>query len=423
MESARSLAVRLLMRTFEEGGYSHLLLRQTLDASGLSPQDRGLCTMLYQGTAARMLTLRHIVSLYSKRPPEKLDAPVRYILYLGLYQLLYCDRIPDSAAVNESVKLTGQFRVKSASGLVNYVLRQFLRDGRQYPVTADLWQSAVLRYSVPEELLRTVAEERGWEFAEQFFADALLPAPCTVRLNTLRATAEEIADLHPQKCSTEGCFQVETPDITGTEPFRKGLLHVEDEASQLCVQMLAPQPGETVLDVCAAPGGKSFTIAEQMQDEGHVYAFDLHPQRAELIRKGAARLGLQCITADVQDATVRREDMPMADRILCDVPCSGLGVIRRKPEIRYKPLKTFRELPEMQYRIMETASQYLKPGGVLVYSTCTILRTEDEAVVERFLRAHPEFSPEQMRLLPDEKHRCDGFFAARLVKEGQHGTA
>ncbi len=414
MESARKLAVTLLLRTFEEGGYSHLLLRQMLAGSGLSPQDKGLCTLLYQGTAARMLTLRYIVSLYSKRQPEKLDAPVRYILYTGLYQLLYCDRIPDSAAVNESVKLTGQFRVKSAAGFVNHVLRQFLRDGKQYPVTADRWHAGMLQYSVPEELLRQVVTERGWAFADPFFSDSLLPAPCTVRLNTLRASVQDIAGLHPQACRTAGCYQVETSDITGTQAFRKGLLHVQDEASQLCCALLGAKPGETVLDVCAAPGGKSFTIAEQMQDRGQVYAFDIHPQRAELIRKGAERLGLRCIKAGVQDAAEWRADMPRADRILCDVPCSGLGVIRRKPEIRYKPLQTFQELPALQYRILETASQYLKPGGVLVYSTCTILKAEDEAVVERFLTAHPDLTAEKMCLFPDEAHRCDGFFAARI---------
>ena len=418
MESARHLAVRLLLRTFEEGGYSHLLLRQTLAASGLPAQDRALCTMLYHGTAARLVTLRHIVSCYSKRPPEKLDAPVRYILYLGLFQLLCCDRIPDRAAVHESVRLTGEFRVKSAAGLVNYILRQFLRDGKQYPVTADLWHARVLSLSVPEALLRQVEEDRGAAYADRFFADSLLPPPCTVRLNSLRAVPEDIAGLHPQPCGVEGCYAVETADITATEAFRQGLLHVQDEASQCCVSLLSPEPGETVLDVCAAPGGKSFTIAQQMQDRGHVYAFDLHPQRVQLIRDGAARLGIGCISAEVQDASVYRTDMPMADRILCDVPCSGLGVIRRKPEIKYKPLESFRTLPDPQYRILETAARYLKPGGVLVYATCTILRAEDEAVVERFLQAHPEFRLERMQILPDEAHPCDGFFAARLRKEG-----
>ena len=181
--------------------------------------------------------------------------------------------------------------------------------------------------------------------------------------------------------------------------------------------------GETVLDVCAAPGGKTFTIAEMMENRGTVYAFDLHPKRVKLIADGAARLGLSCITAAVQDARKPREDMPAADRILCDVPCSGYGVIRRKPEIRYQPLSASERLPEIQYAILENAAHYLKPGGTLVYATCTILRRENEAVVQRFLEAHPEFAPVPLTELDRQEGwitftpsagDCDGFFAARL---------
>ena len=205
-------------------------------------------------------------------------------------------------------------------------------------------------------------------------------------------------------------------------------MHVQDLASQLCCLALDPQPGETVLDVCAAPGGKSFTIAELMQNQGHVYSYDLHEKRVGLIRKGAQMLRLSCITAETGDA--RHTEKPLADRILCDVPCSGFGVIRRKPEIRYKSLDEAADLPEIQYQILEASAKALKPDGVLVYSTCTVLKRENEDVVRRFLAAHPDFQLEKpwqnlpalsgygqdMTTLFPQILGSDGFFIAKMRK-------
>ncbi len=430
MKSARYLAVRLLERTLEEGSFSHLLLDRTLSESGLSAADKKLCSQLYYGVIERLLTLEHLLRCYSSKPPEKLDAAIRYTLYLGLYQLAYCDRIPDRAAVNESVLLTRQLRKASASGFVNAVLRSFLRDGKKIPLPKDPWAAKEVQYSAPAALIQQVTKEHGEAFADAFFADSLCPPPCTIRLNPLRADMSDLEEegLQPIPYQRpEHAYRITCQDVQASKCFQKGEFHVQDLSSQFCCAILDPQPGETVLDLCAAPGGKTFTIAEHMKNTGTVLAFDLQEKRASLIAKGAARLGLTCVRASQQDALEFHPELPKADRVLCDVPCSGFGVIRRKPEIKYKPLSQFADLPEIQYRILEHAAGYLKTGGTLVYSTCTIFQAENEAVVQRFLAAHPEF-----RLMPLEElgfsegyatfsvqyADCDGFFAARMQKVG-----
>ena len=429
MKSARATAVSLLMKTFAENSYSNLLLDKALADSGLSAQEKAFCTQLYYGVTERLLTLEHLLKCYSDKKPEKLDIPVKYILYLGFYQMKYCDGIPDSASVNESVRLAGQFRKKSASGFINAVLRKFQRAGKEIPLTGDKWQDMQIQYSAPAELLKTVTEEHGEEFAVRFFADSLLPPPNMIRLNPLKSDADALQELHLEKVNLlEYAYQMQKADVRHTEAFRKGLFHVQDLASQLCCQILDPQPGETVLDMCSAPGGKAFTIAEIMQNQGNVHAFDLHPHRVRLIQDGAERLGLTCVHTGVQNAVQYQSNMPEADRILCDVPCSGLGVIRRKPEIKYKSLESFASLPDLQYQILETSAEYLKKGGILVYSTCTVLKRENQEVVQKFLAHHPDFSlvpfPEYgsetgMMTFSPAYAGCDGFFVSKLRRKAE----
>jgi len=428
MSSARATAVTLLIKTFEENGYSNLLLDHALADSGLSGQERAFCTQLYYGVTERLLTLEHLLRIYSdKKPPEKLDIPVKYILYLGFYQMKYCDSIPDSAAVNESVRLAGYFRKKSAAGFINAILRKFQRAGKEIPLTGDKWQDMQIQYSAPAELIRIITEEHGEDFTKTFFEDSLRPPPNTIRINPLKKDLSDLDDLHPEKISEYAC-KIQAADVRKTKAFQNGLFHVQDLASQLCCQILDPKPDETVLDLCAAPGGKTFTIAELMQNRGNVYAFDLHPHRVRLIQDGAERLGLSCVHTDVQNAAHYQQDMPKADKILCDVPCSGLGVIRRKPEIKYKPLSGFADLPDLQYQILETASEYLKTGGILVYSTCTVLKRENEEIILKFLDSHPEFEPVSLTefdipsgwmTFSPAFADCDGFFAARLRRKAE----
>jgi 16S rRNA (cytosine967-C5)-methyltransferase len=436
--SARKLAVTLLNQTEQQQGYSNLLLDHALEQSGLEAREKRLCAALYYGVLERRITLDALISRYSKKPPQKLDGIVLQILRLGLYQLLYMEQIPDMAAVSESVKLTRQCRKASASGFVNAVLRSFLRDHKEIVYPEDLEQEMVLRYAVPRWLVQRLLRDYGEAEARDFLENALQPPPLTIRRNPLQISEEALLeacaglDIVRHPLVPDAYILRKGGNIRSLPVFLQGGFHVQDAASQLCAMALDAHAGMTVLDLCAAPGGKTFTLAEHMEGKGQIYAFDLQPQRAGLIAQGAKRLHLENIQAQAGDASVWNEELPQADRVLCDVPCSGIGVIRRKPEIRYKDPATFAQLPEIQYAILENAMRYVKPDGILLYSTCTILKEENQQVVERFLQAHPEFTPEpllpsldaalsvpMMTLLPSF---CgsDGFFLAKMKR--QSGT-
>lgn len=431
MADARYEAVRLLGKTFGGGGYSNILLDRTLAESGMAEKDKRLCTAIYYGVIERRITLDHIISGYCKQKIERLRPEILNILRTGIYQLLYMDSIPDSAAVNESVNLAKKIRLDSLSGLVNGILRNFLRDGKKIKYPDDRYEKLSVEYSVPRYLVKMLWENYGNDGLSLISSSVGVP-PITVRLNTAVYKREDIlrslADLEPEETFLEDCFKIKAGDITGTEAYRAGMIHVQDVASQLCCLALAPSEDDVVLDLCAAPGGKSFTLAEIMKGKGRIYSFDLHENRVRLIESGAKRLKLGNITASVGNAAEFEASVPEADKILCDVPCSGLGVIRRKPEIKYKPPEDFQRLPDIQYNILENASNYLKIGGELVYSTCTVNPEENIRVVELFLKNHPEFKGvsflenigkpfgEYTATLFPEYFGSDGFFMAKLVK-------
>ena len=391
MTDPRYLAVKLLDKTFGSGSYSNLQLDSGLKTSDLDERGRKLCSAIYYGVIERKLTLDHIIGGLSTRPIDKIDSVVLNILRCGVYQTMYMDSVPDSAAVNESVALAKKFRKTSASGMVNAVLRSFIRGGKELKLPKDGKEALSVKYSAPAELVTSLTEDYGSEAAEKFLAASLEKSVTYLRLNTIRCSEEEflsaLGGIEAERIS-ESCFAVRSGDVTATEAFRKGYFHVQGLASQLCCHALAPAEEDIVLDICAAPGGKTFTMAELMNGRGQIYAFDLHEKRAELIRKGAERMGLTNIRAAAGDATVFDPRLPKFTKILCDVPCSGLGVIGSKPEIKYKSFSDFAGLPDIQYKIVCNALNYLEAGGTLVYSTCTVRKAENEEICERLLREH-----------------------------------
>ena len=461
--SPRSLALQTLLAV-ERGQYGNIAVDTALRRYPMSEPDRHLYTALVYGVTERKTTLEYLLSKFSSRPMEELDETVRISLCMGLYQLIYLDRVPDHAALDETVSLVP----RKVSGYVNAVLRAYLRfeaslprlpDGgkqprenrlttpaawsERFPDLTDSMKVLSVCCGVPLSLCETFVNALGYDRAVSALTAFGDKPPMTLRVNTEKTTPKALtAALTATGLTVLPAHYADTalrvPDgaITNTEAFARGDFFIQDEASQLCVAALDAQPGNVVVDTCACPGSKSFGIALTMQNRGEVHSFDLHKSKLSLIESGAKRLGLTIVTAAERDA--RSPDPSLlgkCDRVLCDVPCSGLGVIAKKPEIRHKDLTESARLPAIQAAILEASAGYLKPGGVLVYSTCTILPAENQDVVTAFLATHPEFEPYDfsfpakdaivsdvlseggmVTLLPD-RNRTDGFFIARLRRK------
>jgi len=430
MKNARFLAVELLDRTFKNNGYSNIQLGAGLEKSNLDERDKRLCSMLYYGVIERKITLDYIISQLSSRNINKIDLTVLNILRIGIYQLLYADSIPDNASVNESVSLTKSFGKTSASGFVNAVLRNFIRKNKIYAVPMDIRISSSVKYSAPVDLIDSLVSDYGIEKMDILLSDALNAPPVTIRVNTLKE--EAVKAVQNLDCEKSGiipdCYNLKSGNLTVLPEFKNGYFHVQDLSSQLCCMALNPDENDRVLDLCSAPGGKAFTIAQLMNNKGEIYAFDLHEKRVNLIRKGAERLGILNIRAMTGDACVFNPDLPEFTKILCDVPCSGIGVIRRKPEIKYKNFDEFQRLPDIQYKILENALNYLESGGELVYSTCTLHKAENDDIIDRLIENHSDiegvpflenlgepFGNYKATVFPDY-FGSDGFFISKIRK-------
>ena len=433
MDNARFLAIKLLNKTFDKQGFSNLVLDYALSNAQLEPQDKRFCSMLYYGVIERKITLDYIISKYSKKPLNKLDLSILNILRCGIYQLKYMDSVPDSAAINESVKLVKKYRLTSAAGFVNAVLRNFVRDNKEFSLPKEKIARFSLEYSAPEWLVKKLLEEYDEESAISVLESSVLKAPVTIRLNNIIADEEKLIEnmggIELKKSELiENCYEALSGDVTATDAFKKGYFHVQDISSQLCCMALGVKENEIVLDLCSAPGGKAFTIAELMNGTGTVYAFDMYENRVQLIKDGTERLYVKNIKAMSRNALEFDKNIPLADKILCDVPCSGLGVIRKKPEIKYKNPKEFEGLTDIQYGILENAVKYLKVGGELVYSTCTLNRKENDDIIDRFLAKNNDY--EGVSFLEDYGEpfgsykatiipmhfNSDGFFISKIKK-------
>ena len=397
------LAAYKLIERVEQNAYSNIALDGAFRSSSLSERDKAFAARLFYGVTERRITLEHIIGAYTSKPVHKLDRQVRITLMMGVYQLYYMDNVPDSAAVNESVELIRKLKKSSAAGMVNAVLRSIIRDGKKIPeAKGSRFDKMAVEYSCPPELIERICEGYGEDNARSLLEASLLPSVCTLRVNTLKTDSKKLINTLEQRginavesSFDKNCIICENlRDVENDPDFICGNFHVQDFSSQLCCKAVDPEPNDTVIDLCAAPGGKTFTMAEIMEDKGRIYACELHEKRTGLIRSGAERLGISCIEAVTNDARVHNDKLPSADRVLCDVPCSGYGVIRGKPEIRYKPLSEAQRLPEIQLEILKAAAEYVKEGGILVYSTCTVNIEENERVIERFLEENKSFHGE-----------------------------
>jgi len=442
----RNAAYLTLHRIDKERSYADILIDRELTEGGLLGPDRGLYTELVYGTLRKQGTLDHIIGQFSKTPPGRLEKSVVLLLRLGLYQMFFLDRIPVSAAVNETVNLAKQYSSRSA-GFINAVLRSADR-GRDSIIYPDpvkepaAWLAA--RHSQPLWIAVGWLKQLGFAEAAELAAAMSAPPPFTIRANRLKNNRDTLLKrLQAEGVTAEPCSHA--PDgLTITSPvslsslksFSEGLFTVQDEASQLAALLLSPRPGDAILDLCAAPGGKATYLAEMTGDSCSLVACDRNPRKLALIREVIERLGIGSISTTLLDATKQLEKLQprLFDRILVDAPCSGLGVIHRNPEGKWwkEPTDPAR-LAVTQRAILANAAVRLKPGGVMVYSTCSTSLEENELVVADFIKQHPGFMIEPVsKVLPQalamqteqgffrswlHRHGMDGFFAARLIKK------
>lgn len=441
---ARETALLTLNACERQGGWSEVVLKKQLKQAQLSQRDAALATQLCFGVLQNRMLLDFYLSHFSNIPLKRMESKVLQNLRIGAYQMLFLDRIPHSAAVNSAVALTrAHCKNPRAPGMVNAILRGLERRLDNLPTipVQDRKEYLSILYSHPRWLVEEYCQALGEEETAALLEAHNSRPPVTAMVNTTKAGAEDVCrrleeagvEVQPHPWLPD-CLQLSgTGDMEGLTAFQDGLFYIQDPASRLAVLASGAQPGMKVLDVCAAPGGKSFAAAIQMEDRGEVISCDLHPHKKTLMQKGAQRLGLSCVTPMTADGTVFRPEWEEAfDVVITDAPCSGLGVVRKKPDIRYKDPEPLAGLPQVQRAILDNAQRYVKPGGVLLYSTCTVLERENGGVIRGFLEDHPRFRRESFTLpgpvgaveegmvtLWPHRYGTDGFFICKLRK-GEH---
>lgn len=440
--NVRDAALTILLAVDRQQAYSNLLLHQTIERYKIDAKDRGLLTEITYGTLQYKMTLDYYLEPYVR---GKLDDWVRWLLRLSLYQIAFLTKIPDHAAVNEAVEIAKhRARHRGISATVNGILRSILRDGLRDTTTIDNdTERLAIETSHPQWLVRRYIDGFGLEKTSDILFENNLPPIQTVRVNTTKATVDEALrslwdDQFAVKRSTvvPECLHIIEGQAARSTAFKEGLITIQDESSMLPAYALEVKPGMRVLDMCAAPGGKTTHIAEKMNNQGELIATDLHPHKIKLIQQNADRLDLSIIQPRVLDGREAHSifDKESFDRILVDAPCSGLGVIRRKPDIKYtKKEADFESLQKIQLQLLNTAYTLLKNEGKMVYSTCTIDKMENNGTVEIFLRTHPDMElslvknvPEALQALKTEgmmqvfpqDFGSDGFFVAAFIKKG-----
>ncbi|MBQ7505100.1 MAG: 16S rRNA (cytosine(967)-C(5))-methyltransferase RsmB [Ruminococcus sp.] len=437
----RNIALIILLNIERDGAYSALALNNSIKENKLNKTDSSFLSALVYGVLERQITLDYIIKQYSKIPLRKIELKTKVILRLGILQLVFMDKVPDSAAVNESVILAKKHKLMKSAGFINGVLRSVTRAETKYTLpdkSKDTEYYYSVKYSCPRDLVSLWLKAYGEDVTVGILENLSGRPQLTARVNTLKTTCEKlIAELESEGVKAEKSELCEnalvlknTGSIEGLKAYKNGEFYIQDIASQLCVKALNPQPNDVLIDVCAAPGGKSFTAAQYMKNRGKIFSFDIYEHKLKLISSTAKRLGIDIIRTDIRNAEKDTRELPLADKVLCDVPCSGLGVLSRKPEIRYKKDLLSDELHELQYRILLNSAENTAYGGTLVYSTCTLNPAENIENVNRFLNENPDFKPEKLNLniksvidepdnvltlFPNGKN--DGFFIAKFKRE------
>lgn len=438
---AREVALLTLNACQRQGGWSDNILKKQLAAAKLDSRDGALATQLCFGVLQNQLLLDFYLSKFSNLPLKRMEGKVLQALRLAAYQMLFLDKIPPSAAVNSAVELTRTYcKNPRAAGMVNGILRTLARNMDSLPTIPQNDPISYLStlYSHPEWLVKELLLTLGERETGRLLAANNSRPPITAVVNTTKTSAGELAavletegvGVQPHPWLEDCLILSKTGDLERLSAFQNGLFYIQDPASHLAVRAAGAAPGMRVLDCCAAPGGKSFAAAIAMGNRGEIISCDLHPHKKKLIQAGADRLGLEIVTPKTADGKAFRPEWEGAfDLVLVDAPCSGLGVIRKKPDIRYKAPEPLAELPAVQRAILDNAARYVKPGGVLLYSTCTILRRENEEVAQGFLAEHLDYkaesftphdfigtAPEGMVTLWPHRHGTDGFFICKLRK-------
>ncbi len=443
MDKARETAAKVLLAVHEQDAYANVALVQALRRSALKEVDRRFVTELVYGAVKAGETLDWILGRYASRPLKKIPPMVREILRTGIYQIFFMDRVPPSAACNEAVELTKKYSHAGTVKFVNGVLRAAAREPERARFPREGEKSAeylALSGCHPLWLVKDWIRAFGYEEAEALCAFDNEQPLLSLRTNTLKIRREELmerlreegAEALPSRWTPEGILCPSHGALDDLGALRDGYCQAQDESSMLVAHVLGARPGEFVIDLCAAPGGKATHIGALMENRGRVLACDVHDHKIRRMKENASRLGVRILEAKRMDGrNIGEAYRGRADRVLVDAPCSGLGVLRRRPDARWKKEpRLLRELPGLQRALLESAALAVKPGGVLVYSTCTINPEENQRVAESFLEAHGDFCPEDtgsflprqrrgermVQLLP-QRDGTDGFFIARMRRK------
>lgn len=449
MDKPREIALKTLVSIEQEKSYSNIILNKMIKENSkiLSEKDKAFISELVYGIISMKLTLDEIIKKYSNIKIKKISIWILNVLRMGTYQIIFLDKVPKSAAVNESVNLAKRYGHKASSNFVNAILRKINKSDYDelFLIKNDIERISKTR-SMPEWIIKELLKDRNIEEVDKICKNLNNRPKVQIRVNTLKTTKEELETILQKediKCSRieemPNFLDANIKNIENFEYFKKGYFTVQDISAGLTAEILSPKENEIILDACAAPGGKTTYIAELMKNKGEVIAWDIHKHRVDLIKENANRLGIDIIKAETQDSTKFNPKYEnYFDKILLDVPCLGIGVIKRKPDIKWqKSEKDIQEIVDLQFKILENISRYLKPGGFLVYSTCSILKEENEEQIEKFLEKHSEYERVSIdeistlgniedikkkftkngyfKIEPDESK--DGFFIEKLRKK------